>query len=185
MAIDCAAPGDTCSNCAGAHRTTGCPRPHSKRCVNCKSDDHASWSRACPSYIKRAAEFNERNPENLLTLFPTDDPWTWSMGATNDTLNNTGSHGTYNKRSTTSREKQPQRQGRNQGSPRRRDTSMPNETLWSEQLANLKDDPPHRWWDPSTTQPNDIPPTPPNNTGLSDNNNADAGPSNTTSYPNV
>lgn len=29
------------------------------------------------------ADFNRRNPEDLLSFFPTDDPWTKSMGNTN------------------------------------------------------------------------------------------------------
>lgn len=87
MANQCERTWDICSNCAGDHRTSNCPRPRSTRCVTCSSNDHASWSRECPSFIKRLSEFNERNPENSLPFFPTADPWTWSGGDTNFTNN--------------------------------------------------------------------------------------------------
>jgi hypothetical protein len=88
MAKDCSETEDRCSNCAGAHRTAACLSPRAKRCVSCKSDGHASWSRECPTFLKKAVEFNERNPENMLPFFPTADPWTWSAGHTNVTNQN-------------------------------------------------------------------------------------------------
>jgi hypothetical protein len=45
----------------------------------CKSKGHASWSRTCPAFMKRLAEFNARNPDNSLQFFPTSDAWTWTM----------------------------------------------------------------------------------------------------------
>lgn len=78
MAKDCQEKDDRCSNCAEKHRTPACPRPKAKRCVSCKNDDHASWSRECPTFLKKVDEYNARNPENLLPFFPTADPWTWS-----------------------------------------------------------------------------------------------------------
>jgi hypothetical protein len=45
--------------------------------MSCKVKDHASWSRACLVFAKRAAEFNIRNPDNSLQYFPTADVWTW------------------------------------------------------------------------------------------------------------
>jgi hypothetical protein len=47
-------------------------------CINCRASDHASWNRACPIYLKKEQEFRQRNPENNLPLFPTDDIRTWS-----------------------------------------------------------------------------------------------------------
>ena len=91
MARDCNEEKDKCSNCAGAHRTAACLQPRVKRCVSCKSDEHASWDRECPTFLKKVSEFNERNPENSLPFFPTADPWTWSAGDANST-NLTGSH---------------------------------------------------------------------------------------------
>ena len=85
MAKDCLAKTNTCSNCEGIHMTASCLHPHMTRCVSCKSDEHASWSRQCPTFLRRVAEFKERNPESLLPYFPTADPWTWSADTTNVT----------------------------------------------------------------------------------------------------
>ena len=49
-----------------------------KRCASCKTDNHASWSRLCPTFLQKLNEFNSRNPDNSLQFFPTADPWTWS-----------------------------------------------------------------------------------------------------------
>lgn len=78
FAKDCPERDDTCSNCAGNHRTKECQTPHAKRCVSCKKDDHASWSRDCPTFLKKVDELNERLPENALQYIPTADPWTWT-----------------------------------------------------------------------------------------------------------
>ena len=77
-AYECTSPVDKCSNCAEDHRTIQCPDPRRQRCVSCRTDDHASWSRACPTYSRKVAECNARNPENLLHFFPTPEPWTWT-----------------------------------------------------------------------------------------------------------
>ena len=85
MAKNCSEKGNTCSNCAGTHRTDSCLHLYMTRCISCKSDEHASWSRQCPTFLKRVAEFKERNPESQLPYFPTVDPWTWSTDATDVT----------------------------------------------------------------------------------------------------
>jgi hypothetical protein len=77
LARDCTEEKDTCGNCAGPHRTNSC-LTNDKRCVSCKTGDHASWSRDCPTFIKKTDEYNNRNPDNLLQYFPTADSWTWS-----------------------------------------------------------------------------------------------------------
>ena len=77
FARDCLEVKDTCGNCAGSHRTNGCT-VEGRACASCKSKDHASWSRTCPAFTKRLAEFNIRNPDNSLQYFPTSDVWTWS-----------------------------------------------------------------------------------------------------------
>jgi hypothetical protein len=77
FAKDCIEEKDTCGNCAGQHRTTSCLSAE-KNCASCKSGDHASWSRACPTFLKKLAEYNFRNPENSLQYFPTADPWSWT-----------------------------------------------------------------------------------------------------------
>jgi len=76
FAKDCLEEQDTCGNCAEPHRTSSC-NSSVRACVSCKTKDHASWSRACPAFVKRAADFNGRNPDNSLQYFPTADAWTW------------------------------------------------------------------------------------------------------------
>ncbi len=63
-ANECKASEDTCSNCAKPHRTSKCPNPLKRRCVSCKTSDHASWSRECPTFVRKTDECNARYPEN-------------------------------------------------------------------------------------------------------------------------
>ena len=83
FAYECDSLSDKCSNCAGNHRTSQCPDPCRQRCVSCSTDDHASWSRICPVYLRKVTDCNSRNPENLLHFFPTSEPWTWTTSANN------------------------------------------------------------------------------------------------------
>ena len=76
FAKDCMEDKDTCGNCAGTHRTSSCT-VEERACASCKTSGHASWSRTCPAFTKRLAEFNVRNPDNSLQYFPTTDVWTW------------------------------------------------------------------------------------------------------------
>jgi hypothetical protein len=77
FARECLEEKDTCGNCAGPHRTSSC-HSNERNCASCKSSDHASWSRKCPTFTRKLDEFNARNPDNSLLYFPTADPWTWS-----------------------------------------------------------------------------------------------------------
>ena len=52
IAKDCIETVDTCGNCAGQHRTNTC-KATNKKCASCKTDDHTSWSRQCPIFIKK------------------------------------------------------------------------------------------------------------------------------------
>ena len=78
FAKDCVEEGEKCGNCTKNHRTTECPTPQARCCVSCKSDNHASWSRECPTFVKKLNDFNDRNPENALQYVPTADPWMWT-----------------------------------------------------------------------------------------------------------
>ena len=78
FAKECLEREDKCGNCTKNHRTSECPTPTTTSCVSCKLDDHASWSRSCPTFLKKLREMNERNPENALQYIPTADPWTWT-----------------------------------------------------------------------------------------------------------
>ena len=77
LAKDCPEEKDTCGNCAGPHRTNSC-LTNEKKCVSCKIEGHGSWSRTCPTFVRKFDEYNNRNPDNLLQYFPTADSWTWS-----------------------------------------------------------------------------------------------------------
>ena len=77
FAKDCIEGNDKCGNCTGAHQTSDC-LSNNKACVSCRTNDHASWSRSCPIFVKKIDEFNNRNPDNSLQFFPTSDPWTWT-----------------------------------------------------------------------------------------------------------
>jgi hypothetical protein len=46
--------------------------------VACRTDDHASWDRMCPEFLRKSTHFDELHPENALTYFPTDANWTLS-----------------------------------------------------------------------------------------------------------
>jgi hypothetical protein len=81
FAKECTEEQDRCGNCTKNHRTSDCPTPLTRACVSCKTDDHASWSRECPTFVKKQNEFNDRNPENTLQYIPTADPWTWTASA--------------------------------------------------------------------------------------------------------
>ena len=85
IANECSVMLSKCGNCAENHNTADCRHPKKTRCVTCNTEDHASWSRACPTFLRKVDDYNERNPENLLPYYPTSDPWTWSSGETNAT----------------------------------------------------------------------------------------------------
>lgn len=63
MAKECIQKVDKCSNCAGDHKSDEC-RSRSTRCVSCRTDDHSSWSRECPVFLRKSEELSERHPEN-------------------------------------------------------------------------------------------------------------------------
>ena len=79
VAWECIAKGDTCRTCGETdHWTKDCTNKEKKYCVSCESDDHASWSRTCPIFLRKCEELDKRTPENNLPFFPASEPWTWS-----------------------------------------------------------------------------------------------------------
>ena len=83
LARECLAMISKCSNCMEHHTTEDCNDPLKRRCMSCNMGGHASWSRECPTFLRKVEEYNLRNPNNLLPFFPTSEPWTWSTGDTN------------------------------------------------------------------------------------------------------
>lgn len=55
FAYECTSKTDKCSNCAEEHRSSQCPHPHQRWCVTCNMGNHASWSRTCPAFLKKAS----------------------------------------------------------------------------------------------------------------------------------
>ncbi|KIM50932.1 hypothetical protein SCLCIDRAFT_52667, partial [Scleroderma citrinum Foug A] len=53
FAKECKSDHDTCSMCAGEHRTRDCMAslPEGLRCANCKEAGHVAWDRECPIFI--------------------------------------------------------------------------------------------------------------------------------------
>lgn len=79
IARNCNANKDTCGTCADTHRTDDCNAYKTVRCVSCRSNDHASWSRDCPEFGKRSDDLSLKYPENSLPYFPTSETWTHTL----------------------------------------------------------------------------------------------------------
>jgi hypothetical protein len=45
-------------------------------CVNCEVNDHTSWSRECPMFMRKCRKFDIKHPENSLPYYPSSEPWT-------------------------------------------------------------------------------------------------------------
>lgn len=78
FASECHASADTCGTCGGEHATRECKEEGKRFCVSCRSEDHASWDRACPEFLRKSAHFDELHPENAPTYFPTEEERTHS-----------------------------------------------------------------------------------------------------------
>lgn len=79
VAGECIAKEDTCGTCGEkGHWTKDCTNKEKKRCVSCAADDHASWSRLCPTFLRKCEELDKRTPENNLPFFPSLEAWTWA-----------------------------------------------------------------------------------------------------------
>jgi hypothetical protein len=185
MAKQCEYTNDKCSNCAGGHKSEACSHPRSRRCVSCKTDDHASWSRECPIFLRKAEELNARHPENLMPFFPTDDPWTWSTGANKPapTL------AKQNAPKTTNIGKGKQKENRPGGPLTSYNPgAYPSQTeFWANN--SVHDDAPHlNWWGVNSQVPPGNPSQtaqPSTSVNIVNTNSGTAGPSNSIPYPNV
>ena len=74
-AQNCKTQVDTCSTCGEDHRTSNCQAKGKLYCASCKSNDHTSWDRNCLEFVCRCSVYNERNPENNMVYFPTEQDW--------------------------------------------------------------------------------------------------------------
>ena len=76
FAAHCLEVDDTCGTCGANHRTNNCENKEKHHCVSCGDNTHASWDRACPEFNRRCAILDERNPDNSMPFFPTEQEWT-------------------------------------------------------------------------------------------------------------
>lgn len=76
IAAECPSRIEVCGGCRGQHRTDSCDNKDKTRCTSCGTEDHPSWSRECPTFLRRCETMNERTHENNMPYFPTDEPWT-------------------------------------------------------------------------------------------------------------
>jgi hypothetical protein len=87
FAADCKQLNDTCTQCAGAHRTQECNKTNDPPfCSNCRSPGHRASDRSCPTLRRENARLATRNPENAYRYFPLiNDPSTWELIDANST----------------------------------------------------------------------------------------------------
>ncbi|TRM60971.1 hypothetical protein BD626DRAFT_354885, partial [Schizophyllum amplum] len=61
-----------CGTCGDTHATASCTS--TKRfCCNCRMHGHAAWARDCPTFLRKKAEQDERDVENSLPYYITDE----------------------------------------------------------------------------------------------------------------
>ncbi|KAF8797817.1 hypothetical protein BYT27DRAFT_7039091, partial [Phlegmacium glaucopus] len=78
IASECVKMTDTCGTCGKGHRTSNCNVSGSHHCISCNTDDHPSWARDCPTFLRKCKEFDLKHPENGLPFYPSQEPWTWA-----------------------------------------------------------------------------------------------------------
>jgi hypothetical protein len=70
---------NVCGTCGDRdHWTSKCTKRGVVFCSSCKTNDHASWDRYCPTFLRKIGELNARDPANDIPFFPAKDSWTWS-----------------------------------------------------------------------------------------------------------
>ncbi|KAF9542458.1 hypothetical protein CPC08DRAFT_650165, partial [Agrocybe pediades] len=79
LAKECINQHDTCGTCGSKeHRTQGCNNTTSYQCVPCGGLDHPSWSRHCPTFLRKCEDYDKMHPENNIPYFPSEESWTWN-----------------------------------------------------------------------------------------------------------
>jgi hypothetical protein len=76
FAAECTAEAETCGKCGENHHTNTCNNKDKVYCALCEVNSHSSRSRECPEFNRKCLIFDERNPENALPFFPTEQDWT-------------------------------------------------------------------------------------------------------------
>jgi len=79
LVSECIKKSDTCGTCGtDGHRTSECNNKDKHHCISCNTDDHSSWARNCPTFVRKCREFNLKHPENGLPFYPSQESWTWA-----------------------------------------------------------------------------------------------------------
>ena len=69
---------DRCGTCGTrGHHMSACTNTNTIHCRSCGTDDHTSWDRECPTFIRKCQEFDIKHPENDLPYYPSTEQWTW------------------------------------------------------------------------------------------------------------
>jgi hypothetical protein len=74
-ASECWAKNDIFRTCGGNHTTRDCNAGDQRYCVSCRTEDHSSWDRFCPEFLRKSMHFDNIHLENALTYFPTNEEW--------------------------------------------------------------------------------------------------------------
>ena len=78
VAAECILNVDICGTCrVRGHHTSACTNTDTIHCRSCGTDNHTSWARDCPTFIRKCKEFDMKHPENNLPYYPSLEPWTW------------------------------------------------------------------------------------------------------------
>jgi hypothetical protein len=71
---------NVCGTCgARDHWTSKCNQQGVTYCTSCRTDDHTSWNRGCPTFLRKIDELNARDLANDIPFFPAKETWTWSQ----------------------------------------------------------------------------------------------------------
>jgi len=75
IASECIRKHDLCGTCSEeGHRTSACKATDKTFCISCEMDNHPSWARHCPTFIRKCKEFDQKHPENNLLFYPLQEP---------------------------------------------------------------------------------------------------------------
>ncbi|KAF8800031.1 hypothetical protein BYT27DRAFT_7227663 [Phlegmacium glaucopus] len=81
IAAECVSKEDICGTCGmQGHQTSSCTNSNVTHFISCDANDHTSWARDCPTFIRKCQEYDTKHPENNLPYYPSTEAWTWATG---------------------------------------------------------------------------------------------------------
>jgi len=70
---------NVCGTCRGRdHWTSNCTQHGVAYCSSCRTCNHTSWDRNCPTFLRKIEDLNAGDPANDLPFFPAKESWMWS-----------------------------------------------------------------------------------------------------------